>query len=843
MEASQPPPRLAGQRKRSYSTTAYSSQEDSLLAASEPSLPTCLLATAVGTQVMTYEFIKQGTEPIPPSKSTTVSPGQYEGTLMSNERTTYGAISSLKWSPDNTILAVEAQDGRIIVYNNKGKVQEALVSEPVLESMDTNSRAVQTSRTGSNRCAISWSPKPQRLYYANGYSISAWDSASKRTTECFEIMAKLEYSVFNKSLLGTAGNDGILRLWDTGSNGSSSVFHSFSATHSVPISGMAFSPFNKYLVCTTGLDGRYSLYDVEQKTVVKNTLTEYPLTSIAFKSDGVSMAFGTDQGKILLYDLRSTSRPISVVDTRVNAPVSAIHFQGKPSSASKHATNGHTLKRQNSAGGKITSYIVKEADSIGGGIALISGSSLASTLTSNTVVTESAASQPYKSIFSKPTAIRTNTLSNSSLNLLSLAGSGSKPSRDTLAAGSVNKSTSMFPTSRPTDQDSEKAVSFKPQRPPPPTSIATKTAQANATGTTAGSMSATTPTTRPHTAPTTPIKEKSNFEQPISHQGSYPNSRTASPYSFQIMQSRSPSGSPSSVSSVNHTPPGSPAYGSGTKQLGGSSFSLTSQSHLQHHHYSTNSDPLSGAVSPSVSRAKRRKSFGKLVAPGGIGPSSLAVTDPLSNERMEIISGQIADRVRNVLLNHPDPALGGHVDGSARTDLSSGGKQASSSGKGTMPTSLSQPTPLPSTASQQQPLTDTYSRAPSRPKDLWMQVGSEGTSPKHSGPLSSTSVVVDSWSREAPSTDTASSGQGEQGGLMLSSFSSKVLENVIEGCLMEFRTGIRNDIQNMHLELLRQFQIQKLEIEALLREYSDTRELRDEIERLQEENRQLKTNY
>lgn len=78
---------------------------------------------------------------------------------------------------------------------------------------------------------------------------------------------------------------------------------------------------------------------------------------------------------------------------------------------------------------------------------------------------------------------------------------------------------------------------------------------------------------------------------------------------------------------------------------------------------------------------------------------------------------------------------------------------------------------------------------------------------------------------------------------MLPSFSSKVLENVIEGCLMEFRTGIRNDIQNMHLELLRQFQIQKLEIEALLREYSDTRELRDEIERLQEENRRLKTNY
>ncbi|KAG0330621.1 Protein nedd1 [Podila horticola] len=468
-------------------------------------------------------------------------------------------------------------------------------------------------------------------------------------------MAKLEYSVFNKSLLGTAGNDGILRLWDTGSNGSSSVLHSFSATHSVPISGMAFSPFNKYLVCTTGLDGRYSLYDVEQRTVVKNTLTEYPLTSIAFKSDGVSMAFGTDQGKILLYDLRSTSRPISVVDTRVNAPVSAIHFQGKPPSASKHATNGHTLKRQNSAGGKTTNYIAKEVDSLGGGIALVAGSSSAPTLTNNTV-TESEASQPYKSIFSKPTAIRTNTLSNSSLNLLSLgsgssSGSGSKPSRDTLAAG-MNKGTSIFPTPRPIEQDSEKAVSFKPQRPPPPVSIATKTVQMNMTGTTTGSTSATTPTTRPHTAPTTPVKEKSALEQPTPRQGSHPNSRTASPYSFQIMQSRSPSGSPSSASSVNQTPPGSPAHGAGTKPPG-SSLSLTSQSHLQHHHYSANSDPLSGTVSPSVSRAKRRKSFGKLVASGGVGSSS-SVTDPLSNERMEIISGQIADR-KHYREHPPDP--------------------------------------------------------------------------------------------------------------------------------------------------------------------------------------------
>src|SRR5690554_780001 len=134
-------------------------------------------------------------------------------------------------------------------------------------------------------------------------------------------MSRMEYSVFNKSMLGGIGNDGILRLWDTGSNGTTAMYHSFTATHDVPISGMAFSPFNRYLICTAGLDKRYALYDVEQKKVVKNKLTGHALTSVTFKNDGISMAFGTEDGKVLLYDLRSTSRPISIVDTQAGAPV------------------------------------------------------------------------------------------------------------------------------------------------------------------------------------------------------------------------------------------------------------------------------------------------------------------------------------------------------------------------------------------------------------------------------------------------------------------------------------------------------------------------------------------
>lgn len=42
------------------------------------------------------------------------------------------------------------------------------------------------------------------------------------------------------------------------------------------------------------------------------------------------------------------------------------------------------------------------------------------------------------------------------------------------------------------------------------------------------------------------------------------------------------------------------------------------------------------------------------------------------------------------------------------------------------------------------------------------------------------------------------------------SFQYNVLENIVQDCLADFRDQTRSDIQNMHIELLRQFQIQKV---------------------------------
>lgn len=93
--------------------------------------------------------------------------------------------------------------------------------------------------------------------------------------------------------MGSIGNDSTLRLWDTGPNGSTAVYHSFTTTHGAPVSDMAFSPTNPYLICTAGLDKQYALYDVEKKTVAMTTKTDYGLTSVAFKNENNQIAFGT----------------------------------------------------------------------------------------------------------------------------------------------------------------------------------------------------------------------------------------------------------------------------------------------------------------------------------------------------------------------------------------------------------------------------------------------------------------------------------------------------------------------------------------------------------------------
>ncbi|ORX53292.1 WD40 repeat-like protein [Piromyces finnis] len=75
----------------------------------------------------------------------------------------------------------------------------------------------------------------------------------------------------------------------------------------------------------------------------------------------------------------------------------------------------------------------------------------------------------------------------------------------------------------------------------------------------------------------------------------------------------------------------------------------------------------------------------------------------------------------------------------------------------------------------------------------------------------------------------------------ISSISNKILESVVEEGLQELKGFLRNDIKNMHLEIISQFHFQKYEIEKMFKEEQEKiGPLLTELQKLREENERLK---
>ncbi|KAK7891292.1 hypothetical protein WMY93_023255 [Mugilogobius chulae] len=86
--------------------------------------------------------------------------------------------------------------------------------------------------------------------------------------------------------------------------------------------------------------------------------------------------------------------------------------------------------------------------------------------------------------------------------------------------------------------------------------------------------------------------------------------------------------------------------------------------------------------------------------------------------------------------------------------------------------------------------------------------------------------------------DTAS-----QNGAPFTSLQMHFIQNMIHETLEDFRDACHKDIINLQVEMVRQFCIQLNEIHSLIENYSVNEALVEEVQKLREENRKLKTNY
>ncbi|XP_023537038.1 protein NEDD1-like [Cucurbita pepo subsp. pepo] len=125
-----------------------------------------------------------------------------------------------------------------------------------------------------------------------------------------QVLRVLDYSRISRHLLVTAGDDGTVHLWDTtGRNPKVS----WQKQHSAPTAGISFSPSNDKTLASVGLDKKLYTYDSGSRRPSSFIAYEAPFSSMAFRDDGLILAAGTSNGRVVFYDVRGKPEPYIVL--------------------------------------------------------------------------------------------------------------------------------------------------------------------------------------------------------------------------------------------------------------------------------------------------------------------------------------------------------------------------------------------------------------------------------------------------------------------------------------------------------------------------------------------------
>lgn len=125
-----------------------------------------------------------------------------------------------------------------------------------------------------------------------------------------QVLRVLDYSRTSRHILVTAGDDGSIHMWDTTGR---SPKVSWLKQHSAPTTGVCFSPSNDKMVVSVGLDKKLYTFDPGMKKPAYCTPCEAPFSSLAFKDDGLILAAGTNTGRVVFYDVRGKPQPFTIL--------------------------------------------------------------------------------------------------------------------------------------------------------------------------------------------------------------------------------------------------------------------------------------------------------------------------------------------------------------------------------------------------------------------------------------------------------------------------------------------------------------------------------------------------
>lgn len=264
-------------------------------------------------------------------------------------------ISGICWNQENTLLSSVSQSSdkiSLTAVNNNAVIVKELECGLGKHCVDFNSTSRYVLCGGEDQTVAVWdlkTGKAKKVYKDHKGPVTCakfnWNDthiASGSTTGeiilynvltgqgCSPLIApkvqgvkEIQFSRHKKALLGSVSDDGAVNLWDTNTR---RLLHSFTDSHRSPATGLNFSPINNMLLMSVGLDKRIVCYDVQGKKPVKTMMAESPLTSLDVMSNGAIVAVGSTRGKIFMYDLRQGSTPMNVINAHKSS-VQCLKFQ------------------------------------------------------------------------------------------------------------------------------------------------------------------------------------------------------------------------------------------------------------------------------------------------------------------------------------------------------------------------------------------------------------------------------------------------------------------------------------------------------------------------------------
>ncbi|KAL5567604.1 hypothetical protein UlMin_024179 [Ulmus minor] len=258
-------------------------------------------------------------------------------------------VNSVKWNHTNLVVASAGDDKKISLWRKNGQSMGTIplagtdsgdnIEESISAISFSNkvSRYICTGGTGQvvriwdlqrKRC-IKWLKGHTNTITGAMYNCKDEHLASislsgdlilhnlasgARTTELKDpneqVLRVLDYSRISRHLLVTAGDDGTVHLWDTTGR---SPKVSWLKQHSAPTAGISFSPSNDKVIASIGLDKKLYTYDSGSRRSSSCISYDAPFSSLAFRDDGWVLAAGTSTGRVVFYDVRAKPEPFTVL--------------------------------------------------------------------------------------------------------------------------------------------------------------------------------------------------------------------------------------------------------------------------------------------------------------------------------------------------------------------------------------------------------------------------------------------------------------------------------------------------------------------------------------------------